>query len=41
MNQEEHVSMARELARRADEETRDGGNEMVAAELLWGPLPTA
>ena len=36
MNQEEHVSMARELARRADEETRDGGNEMVAAELLWG-----
>ena len=36
MNQEEHVSMARELARRADEEMRDGGNEMVAAELLWG-----
>ena len=28
--------MARDLARRAEEETRDGGNELIAAELLWG-----
>ena len=36
MNQEEHVSMARELIGRADEESRNGGNEMIAAEFLWG-----
>ena len=36
MNQEEHVSMARELVSRADEESRHGGNEMIAAEFLWG-----
>ena len=36
MNQEEHLRMARELLRRADRESRDGGNELVAAELLWG-----
>ena len=36
MNQEEHVSMARELMGRADKESGDGGNEMIAAEFLWG-----
>lgn len=36
MNQEEHVSTARELMRRADEEWQHGGNDMIAAELLWG-----
>ena len=37
MNQEEHLSMARELMRRADQESAaDGGNEMIAAEFLWG-----
>ena len=36
MDQEEHVRMARELIRRAGEESRDGGGELVAAELLWG-----
>ena len=37
MNQEEHLSMARELMRRADQESAaDGGNEMIATEFLWG-----
>ena len=37
MNQEEHLNMARELMRRADQESAaDGGNEMIAAEFLWG-----
>ena len=36
MNQEEHVSTARELMRRADQEWQHGGNDMIAAELLWG-----
>ena len=36
MNQEEHLAMARELMRRANQESSDGGNEMIAAELLWG-----
>ena len=38
MNQDEHVSMARELMRRADREWHHGGDEMIAAELLWGAL---
>ena len=36
MNQQEHTQEARELIRRADEESTDGGNERIAAELLWG-----
>ena len=36
MNQEEHASTARELMTRADEEWQNGGNDMIAAELLWG-----
>ena len=36
MNQEEHVRMALELSQRASEESRDGGNELIAAEFLWG-----
>ena len=36
MNQEEHVSTARELMRRAGAEWQHGGNDMIAAELLWG-----
>ena len=36
MNQEQHINMARELVDRADNESKNGGNEMVAAELLWG-----
>ena len=28
--------MAQEMARRAEEETKNGGNELIAAELLWG-----
>ena len=31
MNQTEHVTMARELSGRADEEASDGGNDMIAA----------
>ena len=38
MNREEHVGMAREFTRRADEESRNGGNELIAAEFLWGTL---
>ena len=34
MNQEEHVSTARELMERAAQESGDGGNEIIAAELL-------
>ena len=36
MNQNEHTQEARELIRRADEESTDGGNERIAAEFLWG-----
>ena len=36
MTQEEHVRAAQELSQRADEEATDGGNELIAAELLWG-----
>ena len=36
MNQEEHLTTARELARRADQESSDGGNELIAAGLFWG-----
>ena len=36
MNEDEHTQEARELIRRADEESTDGGNERIAAELLWG-----
>ena len=36
MNQEEHISMARELVGRANQESGDGGNEMIAAEFFWG-----
>ena len=36
MNQKEHTSMARILMTRAGQESQDGGNEMIAAELLWG-----
>ena len=36
MNQEEHIDMARELFRRANQESQDGGNDMIAAEFLWG-----
>ncbi len=36
MNQEEHVRKAHQLSQRAQEETTNGGNEMVAAEFLWG-----
>ena len=42
MNQQEHVGMAQELTERAEEEARNGGNELVAAEFLWRsirPLP--
>ena len=36
MNQEEHIRTAQELSQRAEEESREGGNELVAAELFWG-----
>ena len=36
MNQEEHLGMARLLMGRADEEYRNGGNGMIAAEFMWG-----
>ena len=38
MNQAEHVTTARELMQRADQEWQDGGNEIIAAELLWGAV---
>lgn len=36
MTPRDHAEMAREMARRAEEETTNGGNELIAAELLWG-----
>ena len=36
LNQEEHIRTAQELSARADEELRSGGNQLVAAELMWG-----
>ena len=36
MNPKEHIGMAQELMERAEQESRDGGNELVAAEFLWG-----
>ena len=36
MNQHEHVQEARELIRRAQEESANGGNHRIAAEFLWG-----
>lgn len=36
MNQQEHLGMARELTGKANQESQDGGNEMIAAEFLWG-----
>ena len=36
MNQREHVGMTRELISRASQESQNGGNEMIAAEFLWG-----
>ena len=36
MNQEEHISVARELVTRAHQESTDGGNEIIAAKFLWG-----
>ena len=36
MNQGEYAQEARELLQRGDQEAADGGNERIAAELLWG-----
>ena len=36
MNQEEHIMAAQGLIQKADQEFRNGGNELIAAELLWG-----
>ena len=36
MNPEEHLAMARQLMGRVDQESNDGGNDMIAAEFLWG-----
>ena len=36
MNQEEHLSTARDLMTRASQESQDGGNDVIAAEFLWG-----
>ena len=36
MNQINHIGMARELISRASLESQNGGNEMIAAEFLWG-----
>ena len=41
MNQEEHIRTAQELSQRAEEESREGGNELVAAELFGEHSPTA
>ena len=38
MNQAEHRQEARELLRKVHEEATDGGNERIAAELLWGAI---
>jgi len=38
MNQQEHTQEAKELLKRADEESNNGGNERIAAEFLWGAL---
>ena len=36
MNQQEHAQEARNLLRRAHQESASGGNHRVAAEFLWG-----
>ena len=36
MNQGEHTNTARELLERADQESGIGGNDIIAAEFLWG-----
>ena len=36
MNQEQHLIMAQGLIQRAEEESSNGGNELIAAEFLWG-----
>ena len=36
MNQQEHISKARELLERAHQETAGGGDEFLAAEMMWG-----
>ena len=36
MNQQEHISKARELLERALQESTGGGDELLAAEMMWG-----
>ena len=36
MNQEEHINKARELLERAHQEPTGGGDELLAAEMMWG-----
>lgn len=36
MNQEEHLTTAQDLMSRASQESKDGGNNVIAAEFLWG-----
>ena len=36
MNQEEHINRARELLERAHQEPTGGGDELLAAEMMWG-----
>ena len=36
MNQEEHINKARELLERAYQESSEGGDDLLAAEMMWG-----
>ena len=38
MTLNDHLNTIREFIRHSDQEFEDGGNKMVAAELLWGSL---
>ena len=38
MNQEEHINKARELLVRANQESTGGGDDLLAAEMMWGAL---
>lgn len=36
MNQQEHINKARELLERAHQESTGGGDDLLAAEMMWG-----
>ncbi len=39
MNTQQRLDASMELMERSNQEFNPGGNTMIAAELLWGPMP--